>query len=108
MNGTNKVYRNTTLGKALTAGVMELVGEGVLVKGHALKVLDYFDNAMARQLALRENTCEIKMSGKLKLYRNVNGVWTMVLGPETKLALPNSDYIVHVGAPIKIIAKNEK
>ncbi|EYC14265.1 hypothetical protein Y032_0041g438 [Ancylostoma ceylanicum] len=73
------MYRETTLGVALTHTLDEFVEEGMISRALAAKVLAAFDANINKALAFKvKNKVQFK-SEKLLAYRYCDNVWTIIM-----------------------------
>ncbi|KAK6031105.1 Transcription initiation factor IIA, gamma subunit, helical domain protein [Ostertagia ostertagi] len=73
------MYRETTLGSALSRTLDEFVEEGLITRPLAMKVLTTFDKNINKALAYRvKNKVQFK-ADKLVTYRYCDNVWTFVI-----------------------------
>uniref|UniRef100_A0A0K0DIT1 Transcription initiation factor IIA subunit 2 n=1 Tax=Angiostrongylus cantonensis TaxID=6313 RepID=A0A0K0DIT1_ANGCA len=73
------MYRETTLGTALSRTLDEFVEEGLITRPLAMKVLTTFDKNINKALAFRvKNKVQFK-ADKLVTYRYCDNVWTFVI-----------------------------
>ncbi|KIH46092.1 Transcription initiation factor IIA, gamma subunit, helical domain protein [Ancylostoma duodenale] len=73
------MYRETTLGVALTHTLDEFVEEGMISRALAAKVLAAFDANINKALAFKvKNKVQFK-SQKLLAYRYCDNVWTIIM-----------------------------
>ncbi|KAM0869550.1 hypothetical protein ACQ4PT_040606 [Festuca glaucescens] len=94
-----EIYRNTSIGRALTDALGEMVSSGKLDPLLALQVLLHFDESMGAAL---ENlvTSRFIFKGNLRTYRYCDSVWTFNLRDVT---LRNGDISQDIGK-MKIVA----
>jgi len=77
-----ELYRNSTLGHALTAAVADLVSSGQLPDHVAQKVMAQFDKSITEALATKVNAqCNFK--GHATMFRLVDNVWTFEMDSAT-------------------------
>ncbi|KJH50988.1 Transcription initiation factor IIA, gamma subunit, helical domain protein [Dictyocaulus viviparus] len=73
------MYRETTLGVALSDTLNELVEESLISQALAAKVLSIFDKNINRALAHKvKNKMQFK-SDRLVAYRYCDNVWTFIM-----------------------------
>lgn len=73
------MYRETTLGSALSRTLDEFIEEGLITRPLAMKVLTTFDKNINKALAFRvKNKVQFK-ADKLVTYRYCDNVWTFVI-----------------------------
>ncbi|CAI4231093.1 unnamed protein product [Auanema sp. JU1783] len=73
------MYRETTLGTALSRTLDEFVEEGLITKQLALRVMSTFDRNINQALANRAKNKVHFKADKLVTYRYCDNVWTFVM-----------------------------
>ncbi|KAI6217679.1 Transcription initiation factor IIA subunit 2 [Aphelenchoides fujianensis] len=74
----SSIYRYTTLGIALDETLREFVADGAISELLARRILIRFDKSMGRVLNKRTNNLILFKADKLRTYRFVDSVWTLV------------------------------
>ncbi|KAF8359508.1 hypothetical protein PRIPAC_94503 [Pristionchus pacificus] len=74
-----QLYRETTMGMALTEVLDQMIEDHLIPKTLAMKVLGTFDKNMNKALAQRAKTKYQFKADKLVAYRYCDNVWTFVM-----------------------------
>jgi len=84
-NSNYEMFRNGSLGSALTDALDDLIAAGSITPDLALKTLMQFDKSMAEKLQ-QHVKAKTSIKGHLETYRSVDDVWTFhVTNPTFKL-----------------------